>query len=226
MFIVIEGSDGSGKTTQAHLLANHMRRSGYEIYMADFPCYQSPTGTVVSEYPNGSWGDPTTIDPYIASLPFVLDRFAHAPTINQQLLSKKIVICNRYTGSNLAHQGSKIIDEKQRAQFFDHIFALEYAHGRIPCPDISFVLLVDPTISQRLLTHRGAPLDGHERNPDFLRHSYDAYRELTTLFPNRFVAISCMDESTDTPVILSEDLIHRLICQHIVSRFPEIQLVE
>ncbi|MEN9342181.1 MAG: hypothetical protein RIQ54_437 [Candidatus Parcubacteria bacterium] len=225
MFIVIEGSDGSGKTTQTTLLATRLARCGYKFFIADFPCYSSATGSVISEYLQGGWGDPTAVNPYIAALPFILDRFAHAKIIRKQLESGAIGICNRYVGSNLAHQGSKITDPKKRADFFHYIFNLEYNHADIPRPDISLVLLVDPLASQRLIVDRGAPPDGHERNGAFLLHSYQTYVELVQLFPDQFVSIDCMDQSEPCGVLPAE-LIHRRICEQISARFKEIQFTE
>src|SRR3990167_8154701 len=106
-FIVIEGSDGSGKTTQFKLLAERLKAVGYDVDTIKFPQYESPSSHFVKSYLSGSYGPANDINPYTASLFYALDRYEAAPRIRQALAEGKIVLSDRYVSANMVHQGSK-----------------------------------------------------------------------------------------------------------------------
>src|SRR3954463_14488919 len=106
IFLVLEGSDGSGKTTQFELLKNRLIDEGHEVEVFDFPRYDKPSSYFVTRYLNGQYGPASKVNPYTASLFYALDRFEAAPEIRKALSAGKIVLSNRYVGSNMAHQGS------------------------------------------------------------------------------------------------------------------------
>jgi dTMP kinase len=107
LFLVIEGTDGSGKGTQFNLLKERLESSGYDVAAFDFPQYEQPSSFFVKEYLNGNYGTAEQVGPYTGSLFYALDRYQAAPQIQQALAEGKVVIANRYTGSNMAHQGTK-----------------------------------------------------------------------------------------------------------------------
>src|SRR3989344_8561538 len=98
MFIVLEGSDGSGKTTQFNLLAERLRAAGHDVDTYSFPRYEEPSSYFVNRYLNGEYGPATEVSPYTASLFYALDRFEAAPLIRQSLADGKIVLSARYAG--------------------------------------------------------------------------------------------------------------------------------
>src|SRR5438309_125915 len=107
IFIVLEGADGSGKATQFRLLAERLRAVGYDVAVFDFPRHDRPSSHFVRSYLNGEYGPAKEVSPYTASLFYALDRFEAAPAIRQALSEGKVVLSNRYVGSNMAHQGAK-----------------------------------------------------------------------------------------------------------------------
>ena len=110
--IVFEGPDGSGKTTQAKLLLNYFKNppAGGKIPSAyiSFPRYDKPWGKMVSKYLAGDFGKLSEVDPYFASMFYARDRADAAPMISGWIRDGKIVVCNRYVGSNIGHMGAKI----------------------------------------------------------------------------------------------------------------------
>ena len=117
LFIVLEGADGSGKTTQFNLLSERLQAVGYDVAVFDFPRYNEPSSHFIQSYLNGLYGPASKISPYTASLFYALDRFETKSAITRALESGKIVLSNRYVGSNMAHQGSKFTNIAERRGF-------------------------------------------------------------------------------------------------------------
>ena len=78
-FIVIEGTDGSGKGEQTIRLVKRIKDLGREVSPFDFPRYNEPSSWFINEYLNGRFGTLTEINPKTASLFYALDRYAAAP---------------------------------------------------------------------------------------------------------------------------------------------------
>ena len=104
-FIVIDGTDGSGKATQTELLVKRLAQAGYEVVMADFPQYGQKSAGLVEHYLNGKYGTALDVGPYRASIFYAADRYDASFQIRQWLKEGKIVISNRYVTANMAHQG-------------------------------------------------------------------------------------------------------------------------
>src|SRR5581483_3489388 len=165
LFVVIEGSDGSGKATQLNLLKERLEAIGYDVAEFDFPRYDQESSYFVRQYLAGRYGQATKISPYAASLFYAVDRFAPAQKIDAALKAGKIVLSNRYVGSNMAHQGAKFDDPVEQRGFFIWEDNLEFELLGIPRPDVSFFLRVPTGVSLKLIKQRaaeaGTKLDGH-----------------------------------------------------------------
>src|SRR5689334_7516431 len=94
IFVVLEGSDGSGKGTQFKLLAERLQAIGHDIAVFDFPRYDQPSSHFVQKYLNGEYGTATAVSPYAASLFFALDRFEAGPEIKKAIDEGKVVLAN------------------------------------------------------------------------------------------------------------------------------------
>src|ERR1035437_7954762 len=94
VFIVLEGTDGSGKATQLEVLVERLKLGGYEVETFDFPRYDEASSFFVKEYLNGKYGTADEVGPYTASLFYALDRYEAAPQIRQALSEGKIVLAN------------------------------------------------------------------------------------------------------------------------------------
>src|SRR3989338_100393 len=125
-FIVIEGTDGAGKTTHLQLIVDKLRTEGKEVEVMDFPQYGQKSAGPVEEYLNGKYGDAQAVSPYAAALLYAVDRFDASYKIKAALEAGKIVLSNRYVSSNFAYQGAKIADPEKRQKLLYWIEELEY----------------------------------------------------------------------------------------------------
>lgn len=200
VFLVLEGSDGSGKTTQFELLKNRLIDEGHDVEVFDFPRYDEPSSYFVTRYLNGQYGPAKQVNPYTASLFYALDRFEAAPEIRNALKAGKIVLSNRYVGSNMAHQGSKFKEPIEKRSFFVWEDSLEYQLLNIPRPTVNLFLRVPAEISYELIAKKAArnyttaTHDQHEGDMNHLKQSIETYDLLCQLFPRDFKAIECVKD--------------------------------
>ena len=138
--LVIEGLDGSGKATQAKLLAAHLAESGRRVMEITFPDYESDSSALVKMYLSGQFGDkPDDVNPYAASSFYAVDRYASYKTKWGSFYEAGgIVIADRYTTSNAVHQCSKLPPE-QWDDFLRWAFDYEYRLLGLPAPDAVFI---------------------------------------------------------------------------------------
>ena len=177
--IVIEGLDGSGKATQANLLAEALQQQGKSVRKISFPNYESDSSALVKMYLAGQFGsDPGDVNAYAASSFYAVDRFAGYKSDWGKFYEEGgLVIADRYTTSNAIHQCAKLPRE-QWDEFLGWLFDYEYRLLGLPAPDLTVYLNVDPTVSQSLMTGRyhgdESKKDIHESNLDYLRASRQA----------------------------------------------------
>jgi thymidylate kinase/thymidylate synthase ThyX len=222
-FLVVEGTDGSGKSTQVQLLAKRMRAQGYDVAIFDFPRYEEPSSYFVKEYLNGEYGTADEVGPYTGSLFYALDRFEAAPAIREALQQGKIVLANRFTGSNMAHQGTKFHNAEERRGYFIWLDNLEFEMLHVPRPDMSFVLRVPAEIAQKLVdkkpdrSYTDKKRDIHEADLAHLRRSVEVYDDLCELFPKDFARVDC----TRANDILSPESVHEILWNRIRPLLPD-----
>lgn len=213
LFIVIEGSDGSGKATQVKMLVDRLRSEGYNVETLDFPQYDEPSSYFVTEYLNGKYGGTNDVGPYTASLFYALDRYAAAPRIKQALAEGNIVIANRFTGSNMAHQGTKFETPEERRGYFMWLDAIEFKMLEIPRPDLSVVLRVPADISQKLVDQKSErsyttkKRDIHEDDLKHLERAVEVFDDLCRLFSDDFKALDCTRKGAILPISTIGDLV-------------------
>ena len=162
--IVFEGTDGSGKATQAKLLCETLAQRGIAYREIDFPRYGNPFAEPANLYLHRALGNrPGDVNAYAASVLYAVDRFAsYKEDWGGFYEEGGIVVANRYTTSNAVHQCSKL-PPMHWDGFLNWLFDFEYKKIGIPTPDEVIYLAVDPEVSQRLLTER---YQGHEEKKD------------------------------------------------------------
>lgn len=177
--IVIEGLDGSGKATQAALLAEELQKQGYPVKKITFPNYESDSSALVKMYLAGQFGShPDDVNAYAASAFYSVDRFASFKQDWGRFYEEGgVVIADRYTTSNAVHQCSKLPCEKW-PEYLEWLFDFEYKKIAIPAPDEVIYLEVDPKVSQKLMTSRykgdESKKDIHEKDMEYLARSQAA----------------------------------------------------
>ncbi len=213
-FIVIEGTDGSGKTTQFKKLVSRLRKAGFKIATFDFPQYGKPSSYFVREYLNGNYGTWREVGPYKASVFYALDRFSAGRQISEWLNEGKIVLSNRYVASNMGHQGAKIKNKKERKDFFKWLYKLEYGIMNIPKPDLNIVLHMPADVAQKLVDKKGAreyvggiKRDIHEADLQHLRQAEETYLYMVKTFPKDFKVVDCVKRGN----LLSPEDIHKVV---------------
>lgn len=174
--IVIEGTDGSGKETQARLLCQALEKKGLSVNFLSFPCYGTPACAPVEMYLGGKFGKkPEDVSPYAASVMYAIDRYASFKTKWAATYEKgEIFVADRYTTSNAVHQAAKLPPEEQAA-YLKWLYDIEYNKIGIPSPDLVVYLDLTPEASGKMLKERsgkpGVQHDIHETNGEFLRKS-------------------------------------------------------
>ncbi len=222
VFIAIEGTDGSGKGTQFQLLVDKLRSDGHDVATFDFPQYEQASSYFVREYLNGNYGSVEEVGPYTGSLFYALDRYEAAKRIKLALDEGKVVLTNRFTGSSMAHQGTKFINAEERRGYFIWLDNLEFQTLSIPRPDRSFVLRVPATIAQKLVdqkakrSYTNKKRDIHEADINHLSKSVEVYDDICQLFPRDFVRVDCVRESK----LLGIDIIHKHLYKTIEPLLP------
>ncbi len=141
MFIVLEGLDGAGKSTQFKLLREMFLSQGVECEYLHFPRFDAPLyGDLIARFLRGDLGSLESVDPYLVALLYAGDRADAAALIRGWLSEGKIVIVDRYVYSNIGYQCAKITDEAKRKELKEWILNVEYNHFAIPEPDVSLFL--------------------------------------------------------------------------------------
>ena len=162
MFIVLEGLDGAGKSTQIRKLRELFAARGIESEYVHFPRFDAPVyGELIARYLRGELGSVEQVDPYIVALLFAGDRADMAAQIRAWEADGKVVIVDRYVYSNIGYQCAKMPTEEGREQLKEWILQTEYEHFAIPRPDISLFLDVPFTFTAKSLT---AERSGDDRN--------------------------------------------------------------
>lgn len=173
MLIVIDGLDGSGKATQQKLLLKSLQKLDYKVKVIDFPqYYDNFMGKFLGECLIGEHGDWISLDPYIASTIYAVDRFESKDKITQWLEQGYVVIADRYTTSNQLYQGAKITDIKKQKKLLRWLDHLEHEIFKLPRPDLVIYLDIPVDVSIRLSakhnpdkkSYSNGKLDIHEGN--------------------------------------------------------------
>ncbi len=192
--IVIEGLDGSGKSTQLEKLPEGLKKLGIDCRTVSFPCYEDDSSALVKMYLAGQFGKkPGDVNAYAASCFYAVDRFASFKKDWGDYYNRGgVIISGRYTTSNAVHQCSKL-PENEWEGFLSWLYDFEYQKLGIPKPDKVIFLDMPTEVSQKLLDKRynadGGHKDIHECDLEYLNKCRKA--ALFTAYYSDWVKISC-----------------------------------
>ena len=171
--IVIEGTDGSGKSTQFKLLTSRLEAENHQFQKLVFPQYSEPSSALIRMYLGGEFGSsPSDVNAYAASSFYAVDRYASYKKVWGKWYEEGgLVVSDRYTTSNAVHQASKETGEKQK-EFLKWLYDFEYNQLGLPHPDLIIYLDVPTDFTEAMMRRREADTntsaDIHEKDLEYL----------------------------------------------------------
>ena len=171
--IVIEGTDGSGKSTQFRLLTDRLESEQVKFQKLVFPQYSEPSSALIRMYLGGEFGkSPSDVNAYAASAFYSVDRYASYRKVWGKWYEEGgLVVSDRYTTSNAVHQTSKEPEDK-REDFLNWLYDFEYDKLGLPRPDLVIYLDVPTDFTEKMLRHRESEThtqaDIHEQDMQYL----------------------------------------------------------
>lgn len=171
--IVMEGIDGSGKSTQYQRLCQRLSDDGTDYKKIVFPRYQEESSALIRAYLGGQFGEkPGDVNAYAASTFYAVDRFASYKTDwGAYYQNGGLILSDRYTTSNACHQGSKV-PEGERQRYLDWLYDFEFRMMELPKPDLVLYLDIDVDTARRQMEQRqhdtNTKADIHEKDFQYL----------------------------------------------------------
>jgi len=187
-FIVIEGLDGSGKSTQIRLLREYMEKEGVKYRYLHFPRTDAPVyGELIARFLRGELGDINSVDPYIIALLYAGDRNDAKELIREWKHDGFLVLVDRYVISNIAFQCAKYGSNVEQQKLYDWIINFEFEYNELPEPDLNIFLDVPFEFTRKMLSKERKGVDRdylkgqddiHEASLDFQKKVRDVYLSL------------------------------------------------
>lgn len=171
--IVIEGTDGSGKSTQFQQMMEHLEKDDISFKCLQFPRYQKESSALIRMYLGGQFGTkPSDVNAYAASAFYAVDRFASYKEDWQDWYENGgLILSDRYTTSNAVHQASKLTGKAQ-SDYLDWLYEFEYEKLALPRPDLVIYLDVPTDFTEKMLRGRelatNTTADIHEKDTAYL----------------------------------------------------------
>lgn len=221
MFIVLEGLDGAGKSTQIAMLKQMFLTRGIATEYLHFPRFDAPIyGELIARFLRGDLGTVDSVNPYLVALLYAGDRADAAATIRRWMAEGKVVIVDRYVYSNIGYQCAKITDGAERDALREWILATEYEQFAIPRPDLSLFLDVPFSFTERKLTqmregddrsYLQGGKDIHEASLDLQRRVREVYLDSAAKYHDlQVVDCSNQDGGMASPEAIFERIMTHL----------------
>ena len=214
--IVLEGTDGSGKSTQFQRLTDRLSQEGRQFQKLVFPQYSEPSSALIRMYLGGEFGArPSDVNAYAASAFYSVDRYASYKKVwGQWYESGGLVVSDRYTTSNAVHQTSKEPPEKQ-SDFLKWLYDFEYGKLGLPKPDLVIYLDVPTDFTEKMMRSREAAThthaDIHEQDLEYLANCRRTGRAAAEYYG--WTVIGCVKNGA----MRSIDDIHEEIYRHVAA---------
>ena len=216
--IVIEGIDGSGKSTQIKLLKDYLTQRGYRCEFLHFPQTDAPFfGELISRFLRGEFGTLDKVDPWLVAMLYAGDRKDASNLIRGWLENGNLVLLDRYTYSNIAYQCAKLGKKEDQEALMKWILDLEFDHCAIPRPDLNIFLDVPFSFTEKKLSssrsgndrkYLSGSIDIHEESLAFQKKVREMYIRVAET-DEHLCIVSCADEKGNilTPEMISEKVI-------------------
>jgi len=214
--IVIEGTDGSGKSTQFRLMSQRLSQEGKEFKHIVFPRYSEESSALIRMYLGGQFGSkPSDVNAYAASAFYAVDRFAsYKMDWGQYYENGGLILSDRYTTSNAVHQASKVPEADQQ-EYLHWLYDFEYDKLGLPRPDLTIYLDVPTDFTEKMLRSREASTntqaDIHEQDTAYLATCRKCGRAAAEYYG--WTVIQCVKDGAMRSI---ED-IHEEIYRHVTA---------
>ena len=214
--IVIEGTDGSGKSTQFKKLTERVTSEGIAFQKLVFPQYSEPSSALIRMYLGGEFGtNPSDVNAYAASAFYAVDRFAsYKKSWGQWYDNGGLILSDRYTTSNAVHQASKEPAEK-RQDYLKWLYEFEYEKLGMPAPDLVIYLDVPTDFSEKMMRKReqdtNTKADIHEQDLQYLATCREMGRTAAQYYGWRI--IDCVKDGEMRSIEDIHEEIYRLVRQ-------------
>ena len=214
--IVIEGTDGSGKSTQFRMMSQRLEKENFSFRHIVFPRYSEESSALIRMYLGGQFGSkPSDVNAYAASSFYAVDRYAsYKMDWGQWYEEGGLVLSDRYTTSNAVHQASKEPEDKQAA-FLQWLYDFEYDKLKLPRPDLTIYLDVPTDFTEKMLRSREASTnttaDIHEQDMSYLATCRETGRKAAQYYG--WTVIQCVKDGAMRSI---ED-IHEEIYAHVLK---------
>jgi len=215
--IVIEGLDGSGKSTQIELLKAKFEAMKIDYKYIHFPMLnQGEYGKLIAEFLRGEYGALKNVHPKLVAVLFANDRKEHVEKINHWLRDGYCVLMDRYVNSNIAFQCAKLDDISEKEKLKKWILDFEYNYNKLPLPAVSFFLNVSLEVIYNALSNERSgdgrkylqgKQDIHEKSLTLQKKVHEEYLKMLTEQYN-FISIDCCDENNN---LLNPKVINNMI---------------
>lgn len=217
-FIIIEGTDGSGKTTQLNLLNKWLEEAGIRTHTIDFPQYDEFWGRMVGRYLRGEFGELEEVNPYLVSVLFMLDQAKLNRKISKWIKEDYYVLSNRYVTSSMAHQTSKFASDRQQRQYLEWINKAAYKELGLIKEDLTIVLYADTEILKDLSVKARMrkskytiTKDIAEDHGEHQKNSAEIYVKLCTEIET-WELVNCMNEENR---LKSVEEVHKMVLEKV-----------
>ncbi len=200
VLIAIEGIDGSGKGTQSSLISQRLNDLGYRTSRIQFPRYtETYFGQAVGDFLNGRFGSLEDVHPQLVAVLYAGDRFESLGILQDEMASSDIVVLDRFTASNLAHQAAKLQGD-ERERLIGWIEDVEHRAFGLPRPNLNVLLDISSHWSRKLVSRKEERVytsdeaDLQENDQAYLECVRQCYRD-----------IACVRDDWDVVECLSDD---------------------
>jgi len=215
----VEAPDSHGKESVTESVYQQLKALKIDVVKLSYPNYDSPTSTLVKMYLNGDFGiTPDSVNPHTASTFYAVDRIgSYLKEWKESYERGAVIISDRYTGSNLIHQASKVFPNLEEVRgLIQWLHDLEHVKLGLPETNNTFFLHMPFEVSQQLMKNRLNKIDGssikdiHESDVDYMHTAYKNAQFIAS--EKQWQLIECLNEKEIRPIVeIANEIVQKIL---------------